>query len=220
LTRIQYAIVLVLSALACSERRLEFHAVHAADSPIKSEIVEPRPCEDCVAKSWIAHDGARVALQIERKPFLSVPAHRLSQPEIVHGKWLYRPYCDSFTLSFRLGISLKEMTNLAKNHSELPAVAIVNGRAIDAGRHMISGETVALAFTERQGAIDAAELLAASPTYREEDDSWRADVRRRQREILDEIFADPEKLSLLASNSGVAVADLDKEELAANLFCP
>ena len=218
--RSQYAIVFVLCALGCFEPRLEFHVVRSADSPIKTEVVEPGPCEDCVAQSWLAHDGTRVALQIERQPFLSVPAHRLSEAEIVHGKWLYRPYCDSFTLSFRLSISLAEMTDIAEKYSVLPAVAIVNDRVIDAGRHMVSGETVALAFTERQGAIEAAGSLRASPALREKDDSWREDVRRQQLEILKELFADPEKLRRFASESGLAVEGLKKEELAAQLFCP
>jgi hypothetical protein len=218
--RSQYAIASVFFALGCSEPRLEFHTVRSADSPIKTELVEPTPCADCVAQSWTAHDGTRVALQIERDPFLSVPAHRLSEPEIVHGKWLYRPYCDSFTLSFRLSISLGEMTEIDRNHSSLPAVAMVDGRTIDAGRHMLSGETVTLAFTERHAASTTAEMLGASPAYREEDDSWREDVQRQQLQILDEIFADPEKLRLLASESGLAVEDVNREELAANLFCP
>ena len=215
--RSRYVIVLVFCTLGCSERRLEFHAVHAADSPIQSEVVQPGQCEDCVSQSWIAHNGKPVALQIERDPFLSVPAHRLSQPVIAHVKGVFRPYCDSFTLSFKLAISLAEMTDIAKNHSELPAVAIVDGRAIDAGRRMLNGETVTLSFAERKDAIDAARMLGASPTYREADDSSRADVLRRQ---LDETFANPERLNLLASKMGVAVADLNKEEVAAKLFCP
>jgi hypothetical protein len=72
------------------------------------------PCQDCVPQSWSAHDGTVIALQVERQPFLSLPARRLSEPEIVHGKWLYRPYCDSFTLSFRLAISLEQMTEIAE----------------------------------------------------------------------------------------------------------
>jgi hypothetical protein len=210
----------VLCALGCSEPQLEFHVVRGADSPIKTEIVESAPCEHCVPQTWLAHDGSLIALQVERQPFLSVSAHRLSEPEIVHGKWLYRPYCDSFSLSFRLGISLAEMTKISAKYSGLPAVAIVNGRTIDAGRHMVSGETITLAFTERQRAIDAAELLGASPSFREEDDSWREDVRQQQLAILEELFANPEQLRRLASEHDLVAEDLSREELAAQLFCP
>jgi hypothetical protein len=112
--RSQFAIAFVLCAVGCSEPRLEFHVIRSADSPIKTEMVVSVPCQDCVPQSWSAHDGTVIALQVERQPFLSLPARRLSEPEIVHGKWLYRPYCDSFTLSFRLAISLEQMTEIAE----------------------------------------------------------------------------------------------------------
>jgi hypothetical protein len=218
--RSRFAIGFILCTVGCSEPRLEFHVVRSADSPIKTEMVDSAPCEDCVPRSWSAHDGSLVALQVERQPFLSVPAGRLSEPEIVHGRWLYRPYCDSFSLSFSLAISLEEMTEIAQKFGGLPAVAIVNDRVIDAGRHMMSGGTVALAFTDKQRAIDVAEWLDASPTFREEDDSWRNQVREQQSAIFQELFSNPEELERFAAEHGLVAQDLDREELAAQLFCP
>jgi len=149
-----------------------------------------------------------------------VSTHRLSEPEIVHGKWLYRPYCDSYTLSFRLAISLEQMTEISENFGGLPAVAVIDNRVVDAGRQMMSGEAVTLSFTEKQRALDAAELLDASPTFREEDDSWRSEAREKQGAILEELFSSPEQLDRFASKHGLAAQDLDREELAAQLFCP
>lgn len=97
---------------------------------------------------------------------------------------------------------------------------MIDDRVIDAGRHMMSGEAVTLSFTEKQRALDAAALLDASPTFREEDDSWRKDVREQQGAILDELFSNPEELHRFASKHGLAAQDLDREELAAQLFCP
>ena len=145
---------------------------------------------------------------------------QLSEPEIVHGKGLYRPYCDSFWLSFRLSISLEEMIEVAQTYGGLPAVAMINDRAVDAGQHMVGGETVTLSFGERQGAISAAGLLGASPSFREADDSWREDARQQQLALLEELFANPDELRRFASKHELVAENLNRDQLAAELFCP
>lgn len=205
----------------CSEPRLDLYLIRSASSPVKSETVEPTPCEDCVARTWVEHDGTEIDLQVERDPYLSIPATQLSDAEIVHAKWIYRPYCDSFSLSFRLRISLAEMTDVADKVGDLPTLAIVRGRPVDAGRHIIRGETVTLAFGAEQQAVDMARVLGSSPDLREADDSWRAEVRQRDLATLEELFGSPDKLRRLAQEHGLqADAFKNVDDLASQLFCP
>lgn len=221
--RIHFSLVLALWALGCSEPHIDLHLIRSADSPLKTHPIEPTRCENCAAYSWVWADGASVGLQVEAAPYLSLPAGRLSDAEIVHSQWLYRPHCESFTLTFRVGMSLAEMTKLAEQFGGLPTAAMVNGAVLDVqgeGREMLNGETLTLAFGAKQEAVEAAESLGASPHFREADDSWRAGAIEQRREMLDELFSNPEQLQRLADEHGLRVEDLDKERFSAQLFCP
>jgi hypothetical protein len=210
---------LAFCTVGCSEPRLDLHLLRRASAPVRGELVEPSPCVQCVTASWLAPDGTKIDMEIEQDPFLSVAPHRLSKPEIVHSKFLYRPYCDNFALSFFLAISVAEMTTIVEKYGRLPAVAMVNGNAIDAGRGMFRGESLTFSYTDQQKALDAAALLGATPTLRESDDTWIEGARKDRLAILDELFANPKQLRSFAEDHGVKVEDLKKDEVEAKLFC-
>jgi len=168
----------------------------------------------------VGHGGTKVDLRVERDPYLSIPANRLSDAEIVHQRGLYQPYCDNFSLLLRVRTSLAEIAEIVENFGGLPTVAIIQGQAVDAGRHIFQGETLSLTFADRQRAIRTAELIGASPIFLEADDDWQKEARQRDLENLKKILENPEELRRFAEETGLQPEDLKKEDFAAQLFCP
>src|SRR5262245_28193842 len=147
MVRFLSTVAFVFCALACSRSHLDLHLIRSADAPIKSEeSVEATPCHECVPLSWIRYDGTTIHLQIERDPFLSLTADQLSKAEIIHNKWLYRPYCDSFTLSLRVGIPFARLAQLSAESRGFPKVALLGGKPLDLGYDILDGETLKVTF--------------------------------------------------------------------------
>lgn len=214
------SVALSCLALACSEATLDLHLIRRASSPVKREAIEPTPCEHCVARTWVAHDGRSIDLEVEGEPYLSISARRLSQPEIVHEKHLYRPYCESFVLSFRLAISLEDMAKASSTAATGLTLASIDGRSIDTGRHIFRGETVTLAFSDRQEADATAERLGGPATFIEGDDSWRAGMRKETLAALEELVANPEMFRELQGRKPYIQLEDLKNLDPTDLFCP
>lgn len=216
-------IAVVLCALGCSESRLDLHVLRSASPPTDSKAVESTPCEHCVAHSWVARDDTSIDLRLERDPYLSIPAHRVLEAEIDHSNGIYRPYCDNYVLTLRIGVSLQDMTQAIEKLGNLPTVAIIGEHVVDVGQHIFDGEALMFLFSNKQRAVHTAELLGTSPSVREADDSWQAEMRQQQIGVLGELFDNPEELRRLAEETGIQVENLRKEDLAAQLaqlFCP
>jgi hypothetical protein len=186
----------------------------------RERAVPPTSCVDCMPQEWVGADGRRVTLQIERTPFLSIPAGRLSEAELLHSQGLFRPDCEQYRLSLRVALALEEMVRAAEASRGHVVAALVDGRAIQVRAGLFGGETLTLTFTEEQQAVDVAASLGVSPALREGKDGGLAEARRSQRALLDEIFSDPEQLQRLAAETGIAAEDLDKEALLSRLLCP